>query len=405
MKETEGFAGKNPLVVYICGAGGKTSYIRKRARLAAKMNQSVLITTTTHMMRPADLISDPASAEKALVPGQIVTAGLPDPAHPEKMIGFPSAVRRRVAQSADLVLIEADGARHKEMKVPFPWEPVVEDDADELIVLYGARASGRRISETCYNPEGVLKILDSMTFPDRRTEDDPCLTEEQILRILKTAYQVPAEKRFPGIRVQILKGTERTWHFILLAAGFSSRFGGNKLLYPVSGKPMYRHLADRLLHLVNNPSLTGHVSSDLTVVTQYEEIRDALLETKAEVVINPDPSRGISSSLKCALRHLADAGKIEGDDFVVAFPADQPYLTESTVSAFLSALSESGMRLGCVCDGVNMRSPCAFAAEYIPALMRLNGDTGGKRILMENREDVFLFRSDHAEELEDIDCL
>ena len=35
-------------------------------------------------------------------------------------------------------------------------------------------------------------------------------------------------------------------HFILLAAGNSRRFGSNKLLSVLNGKPMYRYLTDRL---------------------------------------------------------------------------------------------------------------------------------------------------------------
>ena len=34
---------------------------------------------------------------------------------------------------------------------------------------------------------------------------------------------------------------------IMLAAGNSRRFGGNKLLYEVDGMPMYRHILDLLM--------------------------------------------------------------------------------------------------------------------------------------------------------------
>ena len=39
------------------------------------------------------------------------------------------------------------------------------------------------------------------------------------------------------------------YELILLAAGFSRRFGENKLLYPVEGVPMYLRAAKLLLRL------------------------------------------------------------------------------------------------------------------------------------------------------------
>ena len=53
-------------------------------------------------------------------------------------------------------------------------------------------------------------------------------------------------------------------HLIFLAAGFSRRFGSNKLFYLMDGKPMYRHVLDRLLEILKD----GTFCANLTVVTQ-----------------------------------------------------------------------------------------------------------------------------------------
>ena len=39
---------------------------------------------------------------------------------------------------------------------------------------------------------------------------------------------------------------------IYMASGFSRRFGGNKLLAPLAGKPLYRHGFDHLQDGVSN---------------------------------------------------------------------------------------------------------------------------------------------------------
>ena len=213
------------------------------------------------------------------------------------------------------------------------------------------------------------------------------------------------------------------FHFIYLAAGYSRRYGANKLLAPYEGAPMYRVLLGRLVSILESDILV----KDITVVTQYREIEDEVSRIDRETlkpvrcVINPDPSRGISSSIRCAVEYLAEEN--EGfasymhtadpyahasapdstDRFLVFFVADTPHLTERTVSDFIHAFALSGKRLGCIGRAGVMGNPGIFASEFIPELMELEGDRGGKRILLAHRDRVFIFSDTKPEELEDID--
>jgi molybdenum cofactor cytidylyltransferase len=198
-----------------------------------------------------------------------------------------------------------------------------------------------------------------------------------------------------------VRGPETRFHLILLAAGLSTRFGSNKLLYEINGKLMYRHMADRLLSLAAKDP--AHM--DLLVVTSYEEIQREMEAAGAQVTVNPDPARGISSSIHCALHALEEGSGIYGNDFLLFFNGDQIGLRLETIRRFTRELKESGRRLGAVWDGTDMRSPCAFGAEYLPALFRISGDRGGKGILRKKAEQVFLFSVENEEELEDIDSL
>ena len=57
---------------------------------------------------------------------------------------------------------------------------------------------------------------------------------------------------------------------ILLAAGYSRRFGQNKLLYPVNGKPMYSYGLDTLKKAAG----LLKVNCQVQVVTQHASARD-----------------------------------------------------------------------------------------------------------------------------------
>ena len=59
-------------------------------------------------------------------------------------------------------------------------------------------------------------------------------------------------------------------HIIYLAAGSGSRFGSNKLLCPLEGKPLFRHGLDTLAGLVR-----ARKDCDLTIVSRYGPVLEA----------------------------------------------------------------------------------------------------------------------------------
>ena len=136
----------------------------------------------------------------------------------------------------------------------------------------------------------------------------------------------------------------------------------------------------------------------VTVVTRAGEIAGQTAALPVRTVINPESELGISTSIRRALFSLPR------DGFPAAFfVADQPYTSKQTIVCFLDAFLQSGRSVGCVAHRGKTGNPTVFSCQLFPELLALEGDTGGKRVLLRHMEDCFLYDVSDAHELIDID--
>lgn len=199
---------------------------------------------------------------------------------------------------------------------------------------------------------------------------------------------------------------------IMLAAGNSRRFGGNKLLYEIDGKPMYRHILERLIAVAEAGEQGKEVSSrvletgsfkkiklekTVTVVTQYEEIEEEARALGVPVYINPHPDEGISSSLKIGLKANLDA------DACLFTVSDQPWLTAGTIRQLITLLETTGKGIACVSSEGRLGNPCIFTKKYYDQLLSITGDRGGKSVITAHRDDTAVLKVEDGKELTDID--
>lgn len=188
-------------------------------------------------------------------------------------------------------------------------------------------------------------------------------------------------------------------HFIYLAAGFSRRFFGNKLLAAFRGKPLYRHGLDLLRTLTEADSTTY----DLTVVTQYDEIVSYLKTEGITCVRNSDPSRGQSSSIQTGITYLVENGRLVDTDYLIFFTGDQPFLKADSLERYLQDIRTKRPLLAAyACEG-KMRNPGAFKACLKDEFFSLTGEMGGRGIFQAHKEDIMAFTAFEAAELSDID--
>ena len=118
---------------------------------------------------------------------------------------------------------------------------------------------------------------------------------------------------------------------IVLAAGRGSRFADAdptappKMLAPVDGAPMVRRTVESLMN--------GGVAHCVVVVSSdgSAAIEQALQGLPVTLVVNPDPSRGMFSSVQCGVMATTPS------DVCVLLPGDMPFVQPSSIAAVIAA--------------------------------------------------------------------
>jgi len=181
---------------------------------------------------------------------------------------------------------------------------------------------------------------------------------------------------------------------ILLAAGYSKRFGSNKLLQtlptgmPEAGTPIglaaARHLLDAL------------PESIAVVRPRAQKLGKLLRDAGCNTVVCKNAGEGMGTSLAAGVRAAADA-----HGWVVAL-ADMPFLRPETVRVIAKALSE-GAAIAAPAYRGERGHPVGFARRFLDELSALHGDQGAKELIAEHPDWVTLYEVDDPGVLRDVD--
>lgn len=184
-------------VVALVGAGGKTTLAFAIAEEVRRSGAKAIITTTTRLgadetggleVVPPDIDRIKAALAAS---GSCLVIGARDE---HKATGVSPQWVDTIwrAQVADVILVEADGARRRRVKAPGPHEPVMPGGATLVIAVMAARAIGGVITEVAHRPELVASIV-AVGRSDR-------LTPEGAAKLLGSSRggrkSVPPEARF-----------------------------------------------------------------------------------------------------------------------------------------------------------------------------------------------------------------
>lgn len=144
-------------VVSLVGGGGKTTLLYAMAAHCARKGWRVLAMTTTHIRQPASCYAPDDAAVSALWKnGSYAVIGTP--AENGKLT-LPQPQLLRWMDQADIVLVEADGAKCRPCKAPAAHEPVLLPQSDIVLAVVGLSALGKPLREVCFRAELASKLL------------------------------------------------------------------------------------------------------------------------------------------------------------------------------------------------------------------------------------------------------
>ncbi|MFN8443879.1 MAG: nucleotidyltransferase family protein [Caldilineaceae bacterium] len=174
--------------------------------------------------------------------------------------------------------------------------------------------------------------------------------------------------------------SQRSLALIVLAAGRSSRMGRPKQLEVVDGEPMVMRAAKLALGCLAQQTIlvTGAYAE------QIEQILTPLPDrNRLTFVHNPHWQDGQSTSVHAAIQALKD--EIEA---VLFLPVDQPFVTPAFLHSIITAWQNGAALVAPQVNGEARGAPALFTRTCFPELLQIQGDVGGRVVLMKHRGEV-----------------
>ena len=164
-------------IISFAGAGGKTTLMMNLARELALSGMRVIVTTTTKMYWQEDAV-DSSNLDKikaVLNESGLAVCGIKAGI---KMICPDSTFFEQGINMADVMLVEADGARRLPFKFPREGEPVYLQESNKIVYAAGLTALGKKLGSLA---RGAL-MADFLG----RSEDDQ-LSDADMAKVLGSA--------------------------------------------------------------------------------------------------------------------------------------------------------------------------------------------------------------------------
>ena len=143
------------MMISLVGGGGKTTTMFYIGNFFANTGKKVIITTSTHIVKPEKFAEIKSAKELCNISfgDEPVVVGIDEG---KKLSSLPLSELEKFKDYADIVLVEADGAKRLPIKIPREEnEPVIPEGSDVCIVCMGIET----LKEKCFRYERAYDIF------------------------------------------------------------------------------------------------------------------------------------------------------------------------------------------------------------------------------------------------------
>lgn len=156
---------------------------------------------------------------------------------------------------------------------------------------------------------------------------------------------------------------------ILLAAGASSRFGGDKLSAPLKGGTVLGQAAAALA--------ATHCAHCAIVLRPGVNLADHHALSGFTTIANPAADNGLSTSIRAGV----EWAESEGAKGVLIALADMPFITPDHFAALFDIANKSANACAFTAASGRRSPPALFGAQWFGELKKLSGDSGARKLL------------------------
>lgn len=178
---------------------------------------------------------------------------------------------------------------------------------------------------------------------------------------------------------------------LVLAAGFSRRFGDSKLQTTLgNGRTVFAQTLARIAAATPNIIVVTRVQ-----LTQVQHDISQQTNGNITTLLCPDSDQGMGHTLAYGMAHIKDW------DACLVCLGDMPFIRTQTYQTLLSQLRTNRILQPAFEDQIG--NPIGFGSQFFPALRRVSGDTGGRDVVKANCEHIHRISIDDPAILQDID--
>ena len=163
---------------------------------------------------------------------------------------------------------------------------------------------------------------------------------------------------------------------IVLAAGSSTRFGRTKQLEQFEGMSL-------AAGALRKAEAVFGARSVLVTGKDWQDVTGTCAPLAGYFVINNDYEQGLSSSIACGVRSVAESA-----DAILLMLADLPLITTEHLMRLVNSWLESPQSIVASAFEDTLGPPIVFPKADFDALLQLTGDCGARPIIDANKERV-----------------